>query len=80
MDHGLVGSIPAGSVTFGFGCAETAATSNHLTIHPVPARAATSLSTQASSYWGTWLDRSTIGVRSASFMRDVGMCLCFSSR
>ena len=65
MNRGLVGSIPTGSVTLGFACVETSATSDHLAIHPLPTRAAISLSTQASYSWGTWLGSSTIGVRSA---------------
>ena len=65
MNRGLVGSIPTGRVTLGFGCVETSATSNHLAIHPLPTSAATSLSTQASNSWGTWLGSSTIGIRSA---------------
>ena len=66
MSRGLVASIPTGSVIFGFGCVETSSTSDHLAIHPLPTRAATSLSTQAAmNYWGTWLGSSMIGVRSA---------------
>ena len=65
MNRDLVDSISTGSVTFGFGCVETSATSDHLTIHLLPTRAATSVSTQASKSWGTWLGSSTIGVTSA---------------
>ena len=65
MNHGMGGSIPTGSVTFGFGCVEISATSDYLAVHPLPTRAATSLSIQASSSWGTRLGSSKIGVRSA---------------
>ena len=65
MNRGLVGSISTGSVTFGFGCVKKPATSDHLAIHPLPTRAATSVSTQASNSWGTWLGSPTISVTSA---------------
>lgn len=58
-NHSLAGLTPIGSVTFGFGCVETYASSNHFTMHHLPSRTTTSSSTQVLYSWGTWLVSST---------------------